>query len=90
MAGIEREMDKQKLFKKLQSGTRNLSFGDMVRLVEAFGFELARINGSHHIFEHQQVSELVNLQNYKGQAKPYQINQFLRLVKRYHLEMEDS
>ena len=83
-------MDKQKLFKKLQAGTRNLSFRDMVRLVEAFGFELARINGSHHIFEHLQVSELINLQNYKGQAKPYQINQFLRLVKRYHLEMEDT
>lgn len=62
----------------------------MVRLVEAFGFELARMNGSHHIFEHLQVSELVNLQNYKGQAKPYQINQFLRLVKRYHLKMEDT
>jgi predicted RNA binding protein YcfA (HicA-like mRNA interferase family) len=73
-----------------QSGTKNLSFSDMVRLVEAFGFELARMNGSHHIFEHLQVSELVNLQNYKGQAKPYQINQFLRLVKRYHLKMEDT
>jgi len=29
--------------------------------------------GSHHIFVHPQVQELVNLQNVGGKAKPYQI-----------------
>jgi predicted RNA binding protein YcfA (HicA-like mRNA interferase family) len=60
----------------------------MRRLVEAFGFELRRTSGSHHIFAHPDVDELVNLQEDRGQAKPYQIRQFLRLVERYALSLE--
>ena len=43
----------------------------------------------HHIFMHQNVGCLVNLQEVKGQAKPYQIRQFLKLVEQYRLELED-
>ena len=83
-------MNKRKLLQKILAGSKNVRFADMVSLVEAFGFHLARTDGSHHIFTHPQVPELVNLQNVKGQAKPYQIRQFLRLVERYSLEMEDK
>jgi hypothetical protein len=58
--------------------------------VEAFGFRLARVSGSHHIFEHPRVAELVNLQSRKGKAKPYQIKPFLQLVEQYNLEMGDE
>lgn len=68
----------------------NVSFSDMRRLVEAFGFELRRTSGSHHVFAHPDVRELINLQDVSGQAKPYQIRQFLRLVERYALRMEDD
>ncbi len=61
----------------------------MADLVEAFGFTLSRISGSHHIFVHPDIPELVNLQSVKNQAKPYQIKQFLRLVERYDLKLED-
>jgi hypothetical protein len=62
----------------------------MTRLVEAFGFELRRTSGSHHVYAHQDVRELLNLQDVRGQAKPYQIRQFLRLVERYALRMEEE
>ena len=62
----------------------------MQRLVESFGFELRRTGGSHHIFVHADVPELLNLQEFRGQAKPYQVRQFLRLVERYALKMEDE
>jgi hypothetical protein len=62
----------------------------MQRLVEAFGFELRRTSGSHHVFVHPDVRELLNLQEVRGQAKPYQIRQFLRLVERYALNLEDG
>ena len=52
----------------------------MVNLVEGFGFDLSRTDGSHHIFTRYGIPELVNLQNVRGQAKPYQIRQFLKLV----------
>jgi predicted RNA binding protein YcfA (HicA-like mRNA interferase family) len=62
----------------------------MVVLVEAFGFRLSRVSGSHHIFIHPEVSEMVNLQEVSGKAKPYQIRQFLQLVERYNLVLGDE
>ena len=35
------------------------------------------------------IPELVNLQNVKGQAKPYQMRQFLKLVEKHNLKLED-
>ncbi len=55
-----------------------------------FGFSLVRVSGSHHIFSHGGIPEQVNLQDVRGQAKPYQIRQFLRLVERYNLTLEDD
>jgi len=52
-------------------------------------FFLSRVEGSHHIFIHPDVRELVNIQNVKGQAKPYQIKQFLGLIEKYNLKLED-
>ena len=80
---------KEKLLQKILSGSRNVRFGDMVALVNAFGFRLSRTKGSHHIFTHPGIPELLNLQEVHGQAKPYQIKQFLNLIERYNLTMED-
>ena len=38
----------------------------------------------------QDIPELVNLQNVKGQAKPYQMRQFLKLVEKHNLKLEDE
>ena len=83
-------MNKRSLLRALLAGSKNVRFADMVALVEAFGFRLSRTNGSHHIFVHPDVAELVNLQNVHGEAKPYQIWQFLKLVEKYNLELEDE
>ena len=65
-------------------------FKEMITLVEAFGFRLSRVKGSHHIFVHPQVQELINLQDVDGRAKAYQVRQFLQLVERYNLELGDE
>jgi len=62
----------------------------MVNLVQGFGFTLSRTDGSHHIFTRSDIPELVNLQNVKGQAKIYQIRQFLKLVERHNLKLEEK
>ncbi len=54
------------------------------------GSRLKRTSGSHHILARPDISELLSLQEVRGQAKPYQIRQFLRLVQRYDLTMEDE
>ena len=80
-------MNKHKLLKKILASAANVRFGDMVALVEGFGFRVARVSGGHHIFEHPAIPELVNMQNRKGKAKPYQIRQFLELVEQHNLEL---
>jgi predicted RNA binding protein YcfA (HicA-like mRNA interferase family) len=40
---------------------RNVRFKEMVALVEAFGFRLSRVKGSHHIFVRPDVRELINI-----------------------------
>ncbi|MFO5473751.1 MAG: type II toxin-antitoxin system HicA family toxin [Dolichospermum sp.] len=81
---------KRKLLEKVLSGSKNLQFDDLVTLIESFGFSLSRINGSHHIFTHPTIPELINLQNRNGKAIPYQIRQFLILIEKYSLTMENE
>ena len=81
---------KQKLLRKLLAGSNNIAFNDMLAIVEAFGFSLSRVNGSHHIFENTAIGEQLNLQNKKGKAKPYQIKQFLQLVEQYNLTLDKT
>ncbi|MEW5941903.1 MAG: type II toxin-antitoxin system HicA family toxin [Chloroflexota bacterium] len=78
----------KKILAKVLAGSKNIAFADFISLVEGFGFRLSRTSGSHHIFIHPKVKELVNLQNVNGQVKPYQIRQFMELVERYALNLE--
>ena len=82
-------MNKRKLLEKALAGSKIITFKEMISLVEAFGFHLSRVKGSHFIFAHPQLPELVNIQEKDGKAKPYQIRQFLQIVERYHLDLED-
>jgi predicted RNA binding protein YcfA (HicA-like mRNA interferase family) len=81
---------KRKLLGKVLAGSNNIQFDELVLLVEAFGFRLSRINGSHHIFIHPEIPDIVNLQNKKGKAVPYQVRQFLSLIEVYDLTFEDE
>ena len=83
-------MNKHKLLKKVLSGSKNIRFGEMVTLVEAFGFQRMRMRGSHHIFERPEVPEIVNLQDRKGKAIPYQIKQFLELIEQYNIQLGED
>ncbi|MBI4623097.1 MAG: type II toxin-antitoxin system HicA family toxin [Verrucomicrobia bacterium] len=67
-----------------------MRFADFVRLVEAFGFRRRRITGSHHLFARPGVPQHVNLQNVRGPTKPYQVDQFLKLIEVRGLNLEDK
>jgi predicted RNA binding protein YcfA (HicA-like mRNA interferase family) len=83
-------MNKRKLLQKVLSGITNIRFSEICALIEAFGFRLDRVRGSHHIFVHPNIPELVNLQEIKGKAKPYQIRQFLSIVEKYNLQLGED
>jgi predicted RNA binding protein YcfA (HicA-like mRNA interferase family) len=83
-------MKKKKLLEKILSGSKNIQFDEMVSLVEAFGFRLDRVSGSHHIFKHPDIPEIINIQNRKGKAQPYQVRQFLALVEENSLTLKEK
>ncbi len=82
-------MNRRRLFRRLSVGAvHNVAFDDLVDLLHGFGFELVRITGSHHIFTHPDLEEVVNIQPTRLQAKPYQIRQILRIVYQHNLHLE--
>ena len=83
-------MNRGKLLERLGQGhVRNVSFHDFVDLLQGFGFREVRQHGSHHALARPDIPELINVQPVQGEAKPYQIRQFLRLVEKYNLRLEN-
>jgi hypothetical protein len=74
----------------LEAARRNpvgLQLADLIRLLEALGFEHRRTSGSHRIFRAAGLP-LVNLQDDGGgMAKTYQVRQVLRLIEEHGLEV---
>lgn len=80
-----------KIRRQVLDGGRNVRFDDLVKLAQAFGFDLRRVSGGHHILLHPGAGRLVNLQPGRdGMAKPCQIRQFLDIVEECGLSMEDQ
>ena len=75
----------RELYEKALRKPASLKFREASTLAEGVGFWLDRTSGSHHIFIHKSTRVLLNLQNVKGQAKPYQVRQLLVLIKEHNL-----
>lgn len=81
-------MKPARLLDRLLAGhLANVPFTDLVQLVETLGFQLARVSGSHRVYGHPGVAELLSLQPHRGDAKPYQIRQLLALIEVYNLNL---
>jgi predicted RNA binding protein YcfA (HicA-like mRNA interferase family) len=74
----------------LRGDVANVDYIDLVRLAVALGFQEVGGRGSHRVFSRPGVTELVNLQEEKGQAKRYQVRQIVTLVRKYDLRLEDE
>ena len=84
-------MKPEKLLRRLRRGDLdNVRYSDFERLLQMLGFELLRSTGSHRIFAHPEIVEMLNLQTVRGEVKPYQLRQFLRLVEWYDLKLESE
>jgi predicted RNA binding protein YcfA (HicA-like mRNA interferase family) len=82
-------LDRRRLLQRVVRSQNNVRFSDFINLLAGFGFELDRRRGSHMVFVHPQVREYLNIQERRGEAKPYQIREFLRRVETYNLTLED-
>ena len=66
-----------------------MRFRDFQRILEAFGFSLDRVKGSHHQYIHPDVPRPLSIQPQANMAKPYQIGQFLDMIEEFGLEMNE-
>lgn len=75
-----------KLRQKILSGSSdaNIAFSDLRQLLLRLGFD-ERIRGSHCIFTHGEVEEILNLQPKGKLSKPYQVRQVRNMLVKYRL-----
>ena len=81
--------DLAELYERAQSSPNNFSFSDLCYLVEGLGYELKRSKGSHRIYKckkiHDRYDAMINVQDYNGKAKPYQVRKVLQIIEAYDL-----
>lgn len=76
-----------KLYQLARSNPKGLRFSDLCRLAEAFGFVFQRQKGSHRVYAHDGIRQIMNFQNDRGMAKAYQVRQLLDCVDRNQLSL---
>ena len=82
---------KRKLFLKALNNPAGLRFAEFATLIEAFGFAFRRQRGSHRIYSRADVGERVNFQSWSdGKAKVAQVQEFLKMVDRRGLSLEED
>jgi predicted RNA binding protein YcfA (HicA-like mRNA interferase family) len=80
----------RKVYEKILTGRAdsNIRFDDLRRLLLAAGFD-ERTKGSHCIFTHAHVEEIINVQPLKdGSAKAYQVKQVRQILTKHQLGPE--
>jgi len=78
-------MKKREIYTKLKENPKNVRFEELCSAAELFGFKFREGKGSHRIFVKEGVKEMLNFQNVKGWAKPYQVKQFIDIIEKYNL-----
>ncbi len=81
-------MNKKQKLEKLRNGKSNTNLNFFKKVLKAFGFTYVRTEGSHQIYENKEIDETIVIQPHwkkHGQAKTYQIEEFLGIIKEYNL-----
>jgi len=74
------------LYEKAVNSPANLSFYELCFLAEAVGFEFRNQTGSHRIYKHPVINEMINIQPDGNKAKPYQVRQLLKIINKHGLK----
>jgi hypothetical protein len=76
----------EKLLERIRQNVLDVRFADLCRLARLHGFRERGRKGSHRVYVKDGVAEMLNFQEVKGRAKPYQVRQLLQVIERYGLE----
>jgi len=80
-----------KFLDRILRGTldKNIEFDALCNLLKQLGFA-ERVRGDHHIFTKDGITEILNLQPKKHQAKAYQVKQVRKVILDYKLAGEND
>jgi hypothetical protein len=78
-------VNKREIYQRIKLSPANVRFQEMGDIAESFGFRFKGGKGSHRIYVRMGIREMLNFQNVKGMAKPYQVRQFIKIVEKYNL-----
>jgi predicted RNA binding protein YcfA (HicA-like mRNA interferase family) len=78
-----------KLYQKLLDG-RNLTFVEFEKLLAAFGYVYVGRKGSHASWRHPETGDKRIIQPKGKDAKRYQVDQFLDIVEKSALTLDDN
>lgn len=83
-------MKPRRLLVRIDLNRANFPYADLIGLMLALGFEADRQRGSRQMFHHPVSRCGLNLQNDRGQAKPYQVEQLRKLIEEHRLTLGDD
>ena len=67
-----------------------MSFAEFQRLLEAFGYRLDRVRGSHHTYRHPLIGQRMQIQPKGKNAKDYQIAQLRNIAEKHGLKLGED
>ncbi|MBI4709689.1 MAG: type II toxin-antitoxin system HicA family toxin [Nitrospirae bacterium] len=80
----------EKLFDKVKNNPQDIRFDEICKLAEIFGFRYKGGKGSHKVYSKKGITEILNFQNVRGKAKPYQVKQFLKIIEEHNLTIKEG
>ncbi len=80
----------EKLFAKIKNNPQDVRFDEICKIAQVFGFRYKGGKGSHKVYSRKGIPEILNFQNVRGKAKPYQVKQFLKLIEDYNLTIKEG
>lgn len=78
-------MSRKDHFQYLKENPKNIRFEEFCNVIISFGFTHKGGKGSHRVFTHEGIPDIMNIQNYGGKVKPYQVRQFCKIIEQYKL-----
>lgn len=78
-------MTNRRTYEKLKKNPADVRFEELCKAAESFGFKHKGSKGSHRTYVREGIMELLNFQEVKGKAKPYQVRQFIKIIDKYGL-----
>jgi len=72
---------KLKQIDRIRSNPKNVKFSDLIILLEEFGFELKRINGSHHIYNRDEITFPIPV--HQNRVKEIYVKRVLSLIEKF-------